>query len=704
MLMGAMSATLWTGIHSSTASTPPKAYGVVPTQAQLDWQDMEMIAFTHFTLNTFTDLEWGYGDESPTLFNPTDYDPEQIVKVLADAGMKGVILTAKHHDGFCLWPTKTTKHSVASSPWKDGKGDVVRDFAKACKKYGVKFGIYLSPWDRNHASYGTPQYIDVYRKQLTELLTQYGPIFEVWQDGANGGDGFYGGKRDKRSIDRSTYYDWPRTWNMIQKLQPKAVIFSDVGPGVRWVGNESGTAGYPCWATLTPKTADGSNPAPGNCIIAELGSGNINGSFWMPAEADVSIRPGWFWHANENAKVRTPDNLLNLYFQSVGRGANLNLNVPPDRRGKIHENDVKALKAFSTLLRTMYAHNMADSAKVSASSTRPGTQPSHILDRKRTTYWMAANGNKTASLDIKLPSIREFDVIRLGEPIQLGQRIRHFSVHVKEQGKFVPWVEGSSIGARVLLQGKKVQTDEIRVQITESAAEPALSELSLWVKPVVISAPSFMRDANGTITINTVGGSIIRYTMDGSEPTSASPEYKEPLSLPNGGLVTAKAFQGKDMSPLAQETFPVSTAHWKVISAEKSASAPERAFDGNPATLWHTHAEQGEIAPPQTLDIDMGKMIPVSSIVYLPRQDGSSNGIIAKYEVYLSKDGTHWGAPCATGEFANIKANPIQQQIKLEQPVEARFMRFVAKDVVAAHHVSVAELGVGCINQHSGAK
>lgn len=692
-MLAGIAALAWSSPASMDVEAP-RPYGAVPSPAQLAWNDMEMHGFVHFTTNTFTGREWGFGDESPDMFNPTDYDPEQIVKVMADGGMKGIILTAKHHDGFCLWPTKTTKHSVASSSWKHGKGDVVRDFANACKKYGLKFGIYLSPWDRNHPAYGTPEYIKVYREQLRELLTNYGPLFEVWHDGANGGDGYYGGKREKRSIDRSTYYDWPKTWELVHRLQPGAVIFSDVGPGCRWVGNESGFANYPCWATYEPKSPDASPAAPGHCTSGNLPSGDVNGKFWIPAEADVSIRPGWFWHESENARVRTPENLMELYFCSVGRGANLNLNVPPDRRGRIHENDEVALKGFAALLKKLYSRNFAAGAVVSADSTRPGMDASRVLDRKRTTFWMAADGHKTGTVTLNLPEEAEFDVIRLAEPIQLGQRIRKFSVSVLEDGQFVPWVDGKSIGGHTLRQGKLVKTKAVRVSIDAADAEPALSEISLWKRPVVMKAPEVVRNAEGKVELKSPSGMTLRYTLDGTEPGTSSPEYKEPLNLPLGGKIAARAFRGEEMSSVTTEELPVSTADWKVIAAEQAASDPKAAIDGNPRTLWHTHAGSGEIAPPQAIDIDMGSSIPVSAVYYTPRQDGITRGIISNYEVYLSQDGKDWGSPVAAGEFSNIKANPIRQKITLEKPVSARYMRFVGKSVVDGNHVVVAELGV----------
>src|ERR1022692_1654819 len=319
---------------------PPTPYGAIPSPRQMAWHDLEFTGFLHFTVNTFTDKEWGYGDEDPNLFNPRKFDAETIVGALADAGMRGVILTCKHHDGFCLWPTKTTDHSVAQSAWRDGKGDVVRDISQAAARHNMKFGVYLSPWDRNSAQYGTPEYIKTYRAQLSELLTGYGPIFEVWHDGANGGDGFYGGARAQRTIDKNTYYDWPRTWEMIRAMQPDAVVFSDVGPDVRWVGNERGMAADPCWATFDPVGEDGGPASPGNVLVTESNSGQRHASRWLPAECDVSIRPGWFWHEAENARVKKPAQLASLYYQSVGRGAALLLNVPPNRDGLLSAEDI----------------------------------------------------------------------------------------------------------------------------------------------------------------------------------------------------------------------------------------------------------------------------------------------------------------------------------------------------------------------------
>lgn len=676
------------------ARSQPAPLHPAPTAAQLAWHDMEMYAFVHFSINTFTGREWGYGDESPALFNPSEFDAADLVRTLADAGFRGVVLTCKHHDGFCLWPTKTTRHSIALSPYKNGKGDIVQEISHACREQGVKFGIYLSPWDRHSSVYGTPAYIKLYRRQLEELATNYGPLFLAWFDGANGGDGFYGGAKERRSIDRSKYYQWPETWSKLKQLQPRAVIFSDVGPDVRWVGNESGRAGYPCWATYTPRALEaGKAPAPGTVHYEDGVGGTAEGKYWIPAEVDVSIRPGWFWHENENAHVRTPENLLELYFNSVGRGANLNLNVPPDRRGRIHEADRRSLSGFRALLHSLYAHNYAEGATVTASSSWADCPAGDVLDRSRTTFWAAGQNDAQPQLTLALPRPASFDVIRLAEPIQLGQRIRRFRVEVLENGQFVTWISGSSIGARVLLRGRPVTTEAVRVVLEESRATPALSEVSLWRYPQLLRAPDIACDESGRIALRAPEGATVRYTVDGSEPSAQSPVYTGPFSLPKGGMVKAICEKGNNRSSLAAKLVAASTRGWKASTSVQSGIPLERAFDGNPATWWHTHAAAGELPPPVSVDIDMGHLATVASVLYTPRTD-SPGGVIDQYAVYLSTDGQNWGNPVAEGEFSNMRANPVTRRIDLTAPVAARYLRFTAKRVLEGRHVTIAELGV----------
>ena len=433
--------------------------GPTPTPRQVRHHRREFYGFIHFTVNTFTDKEWGLGDESPALFNPTDFDADEIAQVAARAGMAGLILTCKHHDGFCLWPTKTTAHSVAASPFRDGRGDVVREMSEACRRAGIEFGVYLSPWDRNSALYGTPEYVtQVYRPQLRELLTNYGPLFEVWFDGANGGDGYYGGARETRRIDQATYYGWPETWEIVRELQPDAVMFSDIGPDVRWVGNEDGIAGDPCWATLTPGSM-----TPGVADHARLNRGDRDGDTWLIPECDVSIRPGWFWHESEAHSVRSARNLTELYYKSVGRGATLLLNLTPDRRGRIPEEDKASLQAFRAHLDATFGHNLAADATLAP-------PPSDGLHTAR-------------EVTLTLPAPQAVNVVRLREHLELGQRIDAWELDAWHECAWQMVARAEAVGAQRLIRFPAVTADRFRLRITKAAEPPVLSEIALFFEP-----------------------------------------------------------------------------------------------------------------------------------------------------------------------------------------------------------------------------
>ncbi len=376
------------------------------------------------------------------------------------------------------------EHCIRNSPYKKGKGDIVKEVAEAAHRAGLEFGVYISPWDRNNSSYGRPQYLDIYRRQLREVLTAYGPIFEIWHDGANGGDGYYGGAREKRVIDKLHYYDWTNTWAMERKLQPDAVLFSDVGPDIRWVGNEKGIAGETCWATYTPFAPDGGPASPG--LVQEKGAqtGTRNGRYWMPAECDVSIRPGWFWHPSENANVKTPADLLALYYQSVGRGAVFLLNVPPDRRGLIHEIDALSLRDFGRLRRSMFSRNIAVEASLRASHVRGQSRvygPENLVDGNRSTYWSTDDSITTPELVVQLRREEKLSIVRLRENIRLGRRIEKFVMDAWVDGNWQLFAEGTSIGScRILQTGAPVNTTRVRLRITKSPVCPALSELGLY--------------------------------------------------------------------------------------------------------------------------------------------------------------------------------------------------------------------------------
>ncbi len=465
---------------SAAPVSPPAPFGPTPTERQLRWHAMEFYGFVHFTVNTFTDREWGNGDESEQVFNPTDFDADQIATTAMEAGMKGLILTAKHHDGFCLWPSKYTEHSVKNSAWRGGRGDVVKELSQACRRQGLKFGVYLSPWDRNHKDYARPEYITYYRNQLRELLTQYGDIFTVWFDGANGGDGYYGGAREPRKIDASTYYDWENTRRLVRELMPMAVMFSDAGPDVRWVGNERGMAGDPCWATINV-----AGRYPGGSSKG-LNSGERPGTDWIPAECDVSIRPGWFYHAKEDSRVKTPLQLLELYYKSVGRGACLNLNIPPDRRGKINETDVQSLRTFRRMLDATFSNNLARDAKLIPTNVRGGAKPFaalNLLDGKRETYWATDDAVTTPELVLEFRRPITFNVVSLREHLPLGQRVEAFALDRWQDDKWVEFATGTSIGNLRLVRGEYVTTEKVRLRITQAPVCPALSEFGLFAEP-----------------------------------------------------------------------------------------------------------------------------------------------------------------------------------------------------------------------------
>jgi alpha-L-fucosidase len=458
---------------------PPAALHPVPNSYQLSWHELETYAFIHFTTNTFTDKEWGYGDEDPSVFNPTELDAEQWVTTIKDAGLKGIILTTKHHDGFCLWQSAFTGHDISQSPYKAGKGDLVKEVFEACKKHGLLFGIYLSPWDRNFAGYGKPEYIDYYRSQLKELIDAYGPFFEIWFDGANGGDGYYGGARERRKIDGKTYYDWENTIKTVRELNPEAILFSDAGPDIRWCGNERGVAGETNWNTVNRDTLYAGKPH----IEKLLNEGAEDGASWVPAEVDVSIRPGWFYHASQDTMVRSAENLFKIYLESVGRGANLLLNIPPDRRGLIHENDAKALKEWKALIDKAFSNNFAAGAKATADTWRGRHKlyaASNVTDGNRETCWATDDDIKKGSITIEFQTLQTVKYIVIREFIKSGQRVKAFDAEVWKNGTWEKVAAGTTVGHKRILPVEPVETSKIRLNIRDSKACPIISAVEVY--------------------------------------------------------------------------------------------------------------------------------------------------------------------------------------------------------------------------------
>ena len=451
----------------------------VPSGKQLRYHEMEMNAFIHFTTNTFTDLEWGMGDEKPSVFNPTAIDVNQWTRVIKNAGFKGLILTTKHHDGFCLWPSKYTEHSIKNSPFKNGKGDLVKDVSDACRQAGLLFGVYMSPWDRNRADYGSPSYVEYFRNQARELFTNYGPIFEMWFDGANGGKGYYGGANETRKINSATYYDWPNTIALIRGLQPNVLFFSDAGPDIRWVGNERGTAGTTNWNTITNDTLHAGKPG----IEKLLNTGSEDGTSWVPAEVDVSIRPGWFYHEKEDSLVKTPEKLFEIYLTSVGRGSNLLLNIPPDRRGLVHENDVHSLEGFKKLLDAAFRTNLAAGASATASNTRGNDKKysaSRLTDANKDSYWATDDDVTSAEVSVKLKKTVTAKYVVLQEHIKLGQRVKKFAVDAWINNGWQEVANGTTIGYKRILPVDNIVTNQFRVRITDSKAAPVLLSVSVY--------------------------------------------------------------------------------------------------------------------------------------------------------------------------------------------------------------------------------
>jgi len=451
----------------NSKTTPPSPVYPLPTIAQLNWQRLEYYAFIHFGMNTFTDHEWGEGRASPDIFNPTSLDCRQWARVVRDAGMKAIIITAKHHDGFCLWPSKTTNYSVKNSKWRDGKGDILKELSSACREYGLKFGVYISPWDRNHPLYGTPAYNRVYKDQWREILTDYGEVFEAWLDGAN--------DQKKRMV-----YDFNGFYETIRKFQPNAVIFSDAGPDIRWVGNEKGIAGTTNWSTR-----DNEGTFPGFADEKALNTGDENGTSWIPAECDVSIRPGWFYHSSDDSKVKSVTQLMEIYYSSVGRNANLLLNIGVDRRGLVNEHDIDRLMEFRRAREEALGQNLAK-GRVIATNTRGNDRTyssDNVLDQKPDTYWAADDGVKSASLEIDFGHEIEFNRFLVQEPLALGQRVKRFSVRAFHNEHYETVAEGTTIGHKRILVFPAVKTRKLQFVIEDSKASPIISNIEIFRAP-----------------------------------------------------------------------------------------------------------------------------------------------------------------------------------------------------------------------------
>lgn len=639
----------------------------IPTADQLAWQKLEQYAFIHFGLNTFNDLEWGFGDTPPETFNPKNMDAEQWVRIIKAAGFKGIILTAKHHDGFCLWPTKTTEYSIKNSPWKNGKGDIVKDLSDACHKHGLKFGIYLSPWDRHHPRYAYPEYVETFHAQMHELLSNYGPIFEYWFDGANGGDGWYGGANEKRQIDATTYYRYEEAREYIKKLHPQAMIFGGTCPDIRWIGNERGYAGMTNWSAKTI----GSPGFKMNMV------GQEDGKDWLPGECDVSIRPGWFFHHREDHQVKTPAKLMDIYYGSVGRNANLLLNFPVDMTGRIAAPDSTAIMDWKHLLDEEFSHPVLQGSRVEASATRANEwKAENVLNDDYDSYWSVPDNNKEATITFYFDQPKQFNRLMLQEYIPLGQRVRAFQVLVLVNGQWTPVEmedETTTIGYKRLLRFPTVNSKGLRIHFSDAKGPICINRLEAYLAPAIVSTlPELKRDANNNVSIVVLAPNLdIYYSTDGSNPTpQTAKKYEAPFAIEDGCTVKAIAYDPvfeKSGAVVSQE-FGLAPKEQKLKGGQKEEDLLNLT-DGDPATVVVFPKGQN------SFEIVLDRPQLIYGFEMMPNQGRDARGHIHTYALYID------GKLVKEGEFSNIKNNPILQRVEFS-PVTGRRIELKAKSIV----------------------
>ncbi len=639
----------------------PQPSNPVPTRQQLEWQQLETYAFVHFGLNTFNDLEWGYGDTPASTFNPVELDCEQWVQTFKACGMKAVILTAKHHDGFCLWPTKTTDYNISNSPYKDGKGDMVRELSDACHKYGLKFGIYLSPWDRNNAKYGEKEYVETYHKQIEELTTNYGELFEFWFDGANGGTGWYGGADEMRSIEANKYYDYERARNTIWKNNPDAMIFGGPMQTIRWVGNEQGWAGETQWSMVKMSNID-------DCDY--LTRGDQNGDKWLPAEVDVSIRPGWFYHAREDHQVKSLESLVDIYYRSIGHNANLILNFPINLDGKVGKQDsIRAMEWFEVIQKDM-SDNLLKNCKVSANDIRSKRfDAENVLSDVYERYWAVEDGIKKAELVFEFPERTAVNRVWLQEYIPNGQNVSSFTLERFINGKWLP-IEVSedmtTIGYKRIVRFQTVKMDKLRIRFKTYKGTLSISKVAAFYAEPLLTEPTIRRGFDNVVSMACADKNTeIRYTLDGSEPTLQSALYKLSFELDYKAVVKAISVDSQTgkQSAVATREFDIPTTSFKVVFPTDQMT--RRMFDDNGFTAFYLNENKSYI------EFDLNENMNISGIRYLPSQARDADQHISNFEVYVDGRLVH------RGEFSNISNNPIEQVVSFD-PVNGKRLRFVA--------------------------
>ncbi len=699
-----------------------KAVNVVPTHKQLAWQENEFIAFIHFGVNTFTAREWGTGKEDPAVFNPTGFDARQWVRTMKAAGMKMAMITAKHHDGFCLWPSRYTEHSVKNSPWQGGKGDVLRELSEACQEFGLKLGIYLSPADlheieREGGYYGngsqrslravpsndthrasvkrTFEYeltdYDVYfMDQLYETLTEYGPVHEVWFDGANPKPG------------TNQTYNYEAWYDMIEKLQPEAVI-AIKGPDVRWCGNEAGHTRQDEWSVV-PLDEHPDDNSFKDAMADDLGSRekleDAKYLYWYPAETNTSIRHGWFYR-DEEQYVKTVTELVDTWYRSVGGNTVFLLNLTPDRRGLIPDKDAGRLRELGRVIESSFSHNLMSQEGIDISvDVDCLTKRLYMIDGKPDTYWIPEEGSEKATLTFEFPEEQTFNRLVIQEYIkEKGQRIERFEVDVWTGEDWKLIAESTTVGYKRILRFPAETTSKFRIRILESRIAPSISNVEAYMGEELLDLPVISRDKSGLVTIKcSTPDPVIYYTLDGSEPTLSSHRYEKPFAMNKPGNIKAKAFtaDGSKSTDVVSGNFDVPKTNWKIVEASAPANGfgPEKAIDDNPATMWHTPWGENVKKHPHEIVVDMGETYSLKGFTYQPRTDGNISGTIKTYEFQVSIDGQVWNT-VSKGAFDNIKNNPILQEVLFRRSVPARYFRFISKSGAASEAwVSVGELGV----------
>ena len=707
---------------------------------------LERTFFLHFGVNTFNEVEWGTGREEPSIFNPTALDANQWLDAVTNFGGKMIVLVCKHHDGFCYWPTRYTRHSVAASPWRNGKGDEVREVSDAARSHGVKLGVYLSPADLfqlrtnpknpggyygdgssnvlsviptdpasfksdptkgraptpgfTNCTYAVDDYNRYFLNQLYELLTEYGPIEEVWLDGAN---------PDPSVHETYNYAAW---YDLIHHLQPNAVIMGK-GPDVRWVGNESGVGRTTEWSVIplpaSPHEFKWPDMTAGDLgSLARLKAGSH--LWWYPAEVNTTMLQNnqWFWARNKHP--RTVTQLVDIFYTSVGRNGNLLLNLSPDKRGLLPDNQLEALSKAAQIINETFAVNLAQGSKVTTDTSNPTNNPSFLLDENLDTWWEAAPGKTNATVTLALPKPVTFDVVSLQEAVDLrGQRIESFAT---ETWNGRTWTAAEAISSddlttvghhRLVRLKTPVTTDQMRIRITASRLEPTLAEVGLFKQSVNLLPPTISdRTTNGTVSLSNLTGNKIVYTVDGSEPTLNSAIYTAPITLPLNRSVTVRAASmlpegklGISGSRMFAGLLPIG---WKVVSVDSEETtgadnSAARAIDGDSSTIWHTRWNTDQ-KQPHFITVDMGATHRIAGFTYLPRQDGLLNGVVDKFRFETSANGVNWTTNLVNGSFANIQNNPSVQEVTFA-PLDARYFRFTSLHAIrGSGWTSAAEISV----------